>query len=92
MYTDYGRPEEKRQTLFFRLEEKDQVVDVGKVAYGQDPSAPAVRDYQVKKGDTFESIAQKELGNAGRADEIRRLNPSIKGREVQTGELIKLPK
>ncbi len=92
VYTDYGRPEEKRQTLFFRLEEKDQVVDVGKVAYGQDPSAPAVRDYQVKKGDTFESIAQKEQGNAGRADEIRRRIRSLKGREVQTGELIKLPK
>lgn len=92
VYTDYGRPEEKRQTLFFRLEEKDQVVNVGKVAYGQDPSAPAVRDYQVKKGDTLESIARRELDDAARAEEILQLNPSLKGRELSTGELIKLPK
>ena len=92
VYTDYGRPEEKRQTLFFRLEEKDQVVNVGKVAYGQDPSAPAVRDYQVKKGDTLESIARKELDDPARAEEILKLNPSLKGRELSAGELIKLPK
>lgn len=92
VYTDYGRPEEKRQTLFFRLEEKDQVVNVGKVAYGQDPAAPAVRDYQVKKGDTLESIARKELDDVARAEEILKLNPSLKGRNVSAGELIKLPK
>ena len=92
VYTDYGRPEEKRQTLFFRLEEKDQVVNVGKVAYGQDPSAPSLRDYQVKKGDTLESIARKELDDPARAEEILKLNPSLKGRELSAGELIKLPK
>lgn len=44
VYTDYGRPQEKRKTLVFRLNEKDCIVDVGKVAYGQALPGEDVRD------------------------------------------------
>ena len=94
VYTDYARPEEKRQTLFFRLEEKDHVVDVGEVVYTPDASAPSERDYQVKKGETLKSIVEKELGDEGRVKDILELNPSLKSRsrELLPGEFIKLPR
>lgn len=95
VYTDYGRPEEKRKTLFFRLEDKDNIVDVGTVVYKPDDSDPSVRDYQVKKGDTLKSIIERELGgDQGRFKELLKLNPSIKwqSRDVLPGEFIKLPK
>ncbi|WP_302014489.1 VIT domain-containing protein [uncultured Akkermansia sp.] len=44
VYTDYGRPQEKRKTLVFRLNEKNCIVDVGKVAYGQALPGEDVRD------------------------------------------------
>lgn len=91
IYTDYGRPQEKRKTLVFRLNDRDQVVDVGKVAYGQAFPGEGVRDYQVKAGETRASIAERWLKDGKRAGEIIRLNPALKDREPKTGEIIKLP-
>ena len=91
VYTDYGRPQEKRKTLVFRLNGRDQVVDVGKVAYGQAFPAEGARDYQVKAGETRASIAESRLKDGKRAGEIIRLNPALKDREPKTGEIIKLP-
>lgn len=91
VYTDYGRPQEKRKTLVFRLTGRDQVVDVGKVVYGQMSPGEGGRDYQVKAGETRASIAENRLKDGKRIKEIIRLNPSLKDREPKTGEIIKLP-
>lgn len=91
VYTDYGRPQEKRKTLVFRLNDRKQVVDVGKVEYGQALLRNSVRDYQVKAGETRESIAGSQLKDGKRKEEIIRLNPALKDREPKTGEIIKLP-
>ena len=91
VYTDYGRPQEKRKTLVFRLNGRDQVVNVGKMAYVQACPAEGARDYQVKAGETRASIAESRLKDGKRAGEIIRLNPVLKDREPKTGEIIKLP-
>lgn len=91
IYTDYARPQEKRKTLVFRLNDRKQVVDVGNVEYGQALPRNSVRDYQVKAGETRESIAGSQLKDGKRAGEIIRLNPALKDREPKTGEIIKLP-
>ncbi len=93
LFTDYGRPAEKRQTLIFRLDGRNQVVDVGTIAYAVDPAAPTTRDYQVRSGDTWESIAERELGNAARAADIIALNPGTCADELPVkGSIIRLPK
>ena len=86
VYTDYGRPQEKRKTLVFRLNGRDQVVDVGKVAYVQACPAEGARDYQVKAGETRASIAESRLKDGKRAGEIIRLNPVLKDREPKRGK------
>ncbi len=93
LYTDYGRPTEKRQTLVFRLNGQDQEVHIGDIAHTPLPDAPATRDYQVRAGETWESIAEKELGSAARAADIISLNPGARA-EVppSTGSIIRLPK
>lgn len=91
IYTDYARPQEKRKTLVFRLNDRKQVVDVGNVEYGQALRRNSVRDYQVKAGETRESIARSQLKDRKRAGEIIRLNSVLKDREPKTGEIIKLP-
>ena len=91
VYTDYGRPQEKRKTLAFRLNGRDQVVNVGKMAYVQACPAEGARDYQVKAGETRASIAESRLKDGKRAGEIIRLNPALKDREPKTGEIIILP-
>lgn len=91
VYTDYARPQEKRKTLVFRLNDRKQVIDVGKVEYGQALPGDGVRDYQVKAGETWASIAGNQLKDGRRKEEIIRLNPALKDREPKTGEIIKLP-
>ncbi len=93
LYTDYGRENEQRRTLVFRLDGKDKIVDVGDIAHGQDMSAPQTRDYQVRAGEGWEQIAEKELGDAKRAGEIIALNPGAKAEVAPaTGSIIRLPK
>lgn len=92
IYTDYARPSEKRRTLVFRLDGRNQVVHVGDVTYGAALPETAVRDYQVKAGETRASIAADQLKDEARVKDIIRLNPSLKDREPKTGEMIKLPR
>ncbi len=93
VYTDYGRPNEKRQTLVFRLAGRDKTVDIASIAHTPDPAAPATRDYQVRAGDSWDSIALKELGSADRAAEIIALNPGAQEKvPPATGSIIRLPK
>ena len=48
------------------------------------------RSYTVKAGDTYYSIAKKELGSAGRWKELKSLNGKA-GNELRVGSVIKLP-
>ncbi len=93
VYTDYARPEEKRQTLVFRLKDKNDIVHIGDVAYSHEEggSIAVTRDYQIKKGDTLESIAERELGDKTRATEIVTLNGWNPPTLPVTGTIIKLP-
>ncbi len=51
-----------------------------------------VRTYKWRKGDTLSAVARRELRDAKRARDIRRLNPKIKRwSTVETGDAIKLP-
>ncbi len=93
LYTDYGRPAEKRQTLVFRLDERGHDVDIATISHRADPAAPTTRDYQVRAGDSWESIAEKELGSAARAADIISLNPGARADVPPTkGSIIRLPK
>lgn len=47
--------------------------------------------YQIKKGDTFWGIAKKKLGNACRWEEIQKLNPLVKPKELRPGSVIIIP-
>ncbi len=93
LYTDYGRETQQRRTLVFRLDGKDKVVDIADLAYGQGVNAPQARDYQVRAGETWASIAEKELGDAARVAEIIALNPGAQAETPPaTGSIIRLPR
>lgn len=94
VYTNYGRENETRQDLTFRLTKGKEVVTVGDIMFKADGAAATVEtvDYQVKAGDTLFSIARKALGNSNRVDEILELNPQIKGTVIKVGQIITLPK
>lgn len=49
------------------------------------------RIYVVKESDSLWQIAQKELGNGSRYDEIENLNPSIDPDRLEVGAKLKLP-
>src|SRR4051812_44344370 len=49
------------------------------------------RAYQIAKGDTFAAIATRECGDAGCSDEIRLLNPQVKGEELRPGDWLRVP-
>ncbi|MBX3462373.1 MAG: LysM peptidoglycan-binding domain-containing protein [Planctomycetes bacterium] len=53
---------------------------------------PATRPtYRVKQGDTFDSIAREQLGNAARRTEIARLNPGVRPERLAIGTVLVLP-
>ncbi len=93
VYSDYARPTEKRQTLVFRLSGRNDVVHIGDIAYTPEAGATvaSTRDYQVRKGDTMETIAERELGDKARADEIQKINGWEQQSLPVTGSIIKLP-
>lgn len=53
--------------------------------------APEFRDYVVKDGETFKSIARDELGNVGLWNAIARSNPLRDPRRLKAGDVIRLP-
>lgn len=95
VYTNYGRPNEKREVLTCRLAENKEVILIGTIE--QDgKNVPRHHDepfdYQVKKGDTLVSIAKQEFGDEGRVDDILALNPGLKAdSKLKVGTIIKLP-
>lgn len=52
---------------------------------------PALRDYVVRKGDSLELIARRELGSAERSDEIMTHNEGLDPRRLRVGQTLKLP-
>ncbi len=93
LYTDYARPEERKKTLIFRLDGRDEIVDVAELSHDKTAGERAPRDYQVRAGDTWESIAEKELGDASEIEAIIALNPGCRSDvPPPTGRIIRLPK
>ena len=119
--TDFGRPEEKTETLMFRLATRDEMVDVATVTTKgskvtpkeperryppknpviDDPpvvimgggAAPDVnRMYQVRANETLEDIAESQLGDRSRAQEIARGNADkLRDGQPVTGSILTLP-
>lgn len=56
------------------------------------PAQSSERLYKVKPNDTLSGIASRELGRAGRAMEIARLNGISDPRRLRAGATIKLPR
>lgn len=48
--------------------------------------------YVIARGDTFESIARRELGSGKRVNEVKDLNPDVDPTRLRIGMTIKLPK
>ncbi len=119
--TDFGRPEEKSETLMFRLATRDEMVDVATVTTKGSkvvpkeperrypPKSPVIDDrpvggfgggaapdvsrmYQVRANETLEDIAESQLGDRSRAQEIARENADkLRDGQPVTGSIITLP-
>lgn len=56
------------------------------------PAPPAdARTYRIKKNDTLESIARKELKDSRGVEKLMELNPGIDSTKLQIGQTIRLP-
>jgi LysM repeat protein len=53
--------------------------------------APSPTQYKVKKGDSFDSIARTQLGNAALRSEIAKLNSKVDPVKLREGQLLVLP-
>ena len=95
IYTNYGREDEERQFLAFRLDSRKQVIDVATIDHNginRSGSHAEPFDYQVKKGDTLVSIAENFYKDASYVDDILKLNPKLsKDAPLRIGLIIKLP-
>jgi nucleoid-associated protein YgaU len=52
---------------------------------------PQFREYTVRDGDTWESIARRELGSPAHAEAILRSNPLMSGDRPRAGRVVKIP-
>ena len=94
VFTNYGRPNEQKQVITFRLTGRSQVVKLGTVSLKQavKERPAAATHYQVKLGDTLASIAKAQLGDEKRADDILKLNPHLTNpNRLTVGVIIRLP-
>lgn len=53
--------------------------------------APAFRSYTLRRGDTFETIARRELGSSSHAAAISRANPLLDPTRLREGQTIRIP-
>ncbi|MBQ9367837.1 MAG: LysM peptidoglycan-binding domain-containing protein [Victivallales bacterium] len=95
IYTNYGRADESRQFLAYRLDSRKQVIDVAAIDH-DGVSKPGHYDnpfqYQVKKGDTLSSIAKHFYGDESYVDDIVSANPGMKkDGKLKIGAIITLP-
>lgn len=62
------------------------------VAAGSRPDdKPQAKTYTVKSGDSFWRIAQQQLGNGSRYDEVATLNGMTAASVIHAGDVLKLP-
>lgn len=61
-------------------------------ASGTRDTAVAIVTYTVGKGDTFEGIARRQLGDRRRVADLRELNPDVNPTRLRVGQKIRLPK
>jgi Ca-activated chloride channel family protein len=95
VFTNYGRPDETRQTLAFRLGGAKEVVEVAKINHtgiNKPYTYPQPFQYQVKKGDTWESISTDHYGDNAYVQAIKELNPAQKDKDKPAvGTILTLP-
>jgi len=66
--------------------------EVASAAPRKDAAASgAYRTYRIRKGDTLQTIANRQLGATKRWVELRKLNPNVDPQRMQIGKTIKLP-
>ncbi len=56
------------------------------------PDSKNAKAYLIQAGDTYWSIAKKQLGNGHRWKEIKKLNPGVDRTKLKVGQSIRIPK
>ena len=56
-----------------------------------EPAPVPTRPYTIQKGDSLARIADRELGDASRLDQIKSLNPELDMAHVRVGQVLQLP-
>ena len=79
---------EKLKAAGYNPEEVQKMVD--DILQRQKPQTSKARTYTVKKGDSLWAIADKQLGNGNRYNEIKTLN-GLKSNIINAGQVLKLP-
>lgn len=79
---------EKLKAAGYNPEEVQKMVN--DILQGQKPQTSKARTYTVKKGDSLWAIADKQLGNGNRYNEIKTLN-GLKSNIINAGQVLKLP-
>ncbi len=52
---------------------------------------PEFREYTIRRGDTFESIARQFFGTIRRADAVAKANPFVSPTRLRAGQVIRVP-
>jgi len=95
VFTNFGRVDEKKEVLTCRLANNKEEIEIGAIEHSginRPPHHDAPFSYQIKKGDTLESIAKTQLGDASRVKDILALNPNLPATgKLPVGVIIKLP-
>lgn len=66
------------------------IADPNKISVGQIIKIPGTKTYTVKAGDSLWAIADKELGDGSRYNEIKTMN-GLKDNTIHKGQVLKLP-
>ena len=56
-----------------------------------EPAAPAYREYTVRAGDTYYSIATREMGSARGVAALERANPGVDAARLRIGQVLRIP-
>lgn len=95
VFTNYGRKDETRQFLAYRLDSRKQVIDVAVIDHegiSTETMHAEPFNYQVKKGDTLESISKALYGDASYIDDIIAANPGLtKDGNLKIGGILNMP-